>query len=90
MTPPRLIAWSKVFGARWLLFAVREQHLEPLSETNCSYHNTDRLTGVLAPIIFLCFGGYMRRGFRDVGEGLKRYAEDMYAKTKPDGLPHQG
>ena len=76
---PRLIAWSKEFGARRLLFAMREQHLEPVNETSCRYHNTDRLTGVLAALVFLCFGGYMRRGFSDVGLGLKRYAEAMYA-----------
>ena len=76
---PRLIAWSKEFGARRLLFAMREQHLEPVNETSCRYHNTDRLTGVLAALVFLCFGGYMRRGFSDVGLGLKHYAEAMYA-----------
>ena len=84
---PRLLAWSKAFGARRMLFAIREQHLEPLSEASCCYHNTDRLTGVLAPLVLLCFGGYMRRGFRDVGEGLKIYAEALYAKTQIDGLP---
>lgn len=83
---PRLIAWSKAFGTRWLLLAVREQHLESLSETSCCYHNADRLTGVLAPIVYLCFGGYMRRGFHDVGEGLKGHAEALYAETKIDGL----
>ena len=75
---PRLIAWSKEFGTLRLLFAMREQHLEPVTETSCSYYNTDRLTGVLAPLVLLCFGGYMRRGFNDAGLGLKRYAEAMY------------
>lgn len=56
---PRLIAWQKTFGARWLLHTVREQHLEPVDETSCSYHNTDRLTGVLAPVVLLSFGGYI-------------------------------
>lgn len=72
---PRLIAWQKTFGARWLLHAVREQHLEPVGKSACSYCNTDRLTGVLAPMVFVCFGGYMRRGFNAVAEGLKAYAE---------------
>ena len=76
---PRLIAWKKEFGARWLLLAVREQHLEAGNESSCSYFNTDRLTGVLAPIVLVCFGGYMRRGFADVAEGLKAYAEATYA-----------
>ena len=82
---PRLIAWRKTFGARWLLVAVREQHLEPVSETACQYHNTDRLTGMLAPLVFLCFGGYMRRGFTDVGDGLRRYSEAKYATSRSGG-----
>ena len=82
---PRLIAWGKTFGARWLLAAVREQHLEPVSEASCRYHNTDRLTGLLAPLVLLCAGGYMRVGFTDVGEGLKRQSEALYKRSKPRG-----
>ncbi len=82
---PRLIAWEKKFGAPWLLLAVRGQHLEQVGKTSCIYHNTDRLTGMLAPVVFLCFGGYMRRGFDDVAEGLKEYAEAIYAETGTNG-----
>lgn len=82
--PTRLIAWGKTFGARWLLAAVREQHLEAESGTSCVYHNTDRLSGVLAPIVLRYFGGFMRRGFTDAGKGLRRYAETMYAKKGRD------
>ncbi len=81
----RLIAWSKSFGVRSLLFAVRKQRLEPVSATSCTYQNTDRLTGVLAPMVFLCFGPFMRRGFNDVGQGLKRYAEAQWASGKSSG-----
>ena len=84
---PRLIAWGKTFGARWLLATVREQHLEPVSEASCCYHNTDRLTGLLAPLVLLCSGGYMRVGFTDVGEGLKRQSEALYKRSKPRGGP---
>ena len=82
---PRLIAWTKTFGATWLLVAVREQHLEPRGEGACEYHNTDRLRGVLAPLVGRCFGGYMQRGFTDVGEGLRRYAEAQYGKATSGG-----
>ena len=83
--PTRLIAWKKAFGPSWLLLAVREQRLEPVNEGNCAYHNTDRLTGILAPIVFLCFGRYMRRGFNDVGKGLKRFAESTFARAESEG-----
>lgn len=82
---PRLIAWQKKFGTRWLLHAARQQHLEPVGESACSYHNTDRLTGVLAPMVFACFGGFMRRGFDDVAKGLKAYAEARQAEIETSG-----
>lgn len=82
---PRLIAWQKKCGVRWLLHAVREQHLKPVGESGCSYHNTDKLTGVLAPMVLACFGGYMRRGFEAATEGLKAYAEARQAGTDTNG-----
>ncbi len=79
---PRLIAWSRKFGASWFLFVVREQHLEPISDTSCSYHNVDLLSGVFSSIVSLFFGGYIRRGFSDVGVALKLRAETLYRETK--------
>ena len=79
---PRLVAWSRKFGASWFLFVVREQHLEPISDTSCSYHNVDLLSGVFSSIVSLLFGGYMRRGFSDVGVALKLRAETLYQEMK--------
>lgn len=73
---PRLLAWNRAFGARWLLFSLREQHIVTLGENLCSYHNIDRLSGLLAPLVRLTLGAYVRRGFTDVGKGLKNYAEN--------------
>ena len=74
---PRLIAWTKTFGARWFLVATRRQILEPVDEASCTYYNADQLTGLFAPVVWLLNGSYMRRGFDDVADGLKRYAEAM-------------
>ena len=82
---PRLIAWEKTFGARWLLHAVRRQHLAPVGATSCSYHNTDGLTGLLAPLVWACFGGTMRRGFAAMGEALKAHAEARHAGAGANG-----
>lgn len=84
---PRLISWSREFGASWLLFAVREQHLEPISDTSCSYHNVDLLSGVLSPIVSLFFGSYMRHGFGDVGVALKLRAETLYREMENQRSP---
>ena len=81
---PRLIAWTKTFGVRWFLVAVRRQILEPVDETSCTYHNTDQLTALLAPVVLLLNGNYMRRGFNDVGEGLKHYAEAMHVRAETE------
>lgn len=57
----------------------------PVGKTSCSDHNTDKMTGVLAPLVFVCFGRYMRRGFDDVADGLKAYAEALDAGTATNG-----
>ena len=85
---PRLLAWSRSFGPRWLLFAVREQRIEVLRDSRSSYHNVDRLSGLLAPLVWLTLGGYMRRGFTDAGLGLKPYAEAKIA-ARTDSATHE-
>ena len=67
---------------------MRRQVLEPLDETRCAYHNTDQLTGLLAPVVLLLNGGYMRRGFNDAAEGLKRHAEALYERKGAEEAPH--
>ena len=76
---PRLLAWSRPFGWSWLLFALREQHIEALGENHCSYHNIDHLSGLLAPLVRLTHGVYIRRGFTDAGLGLKTFAEAKFS-----------
>lgn len=83
---PRRIAWRKTFGARWLLANLREQRLEPAGDGGCTYRNTETLTGLLAPAVFLLFGGYMRRGFNAAGAGLKRYAEAKVANAQAGAI----
>lgn len=84
---PRLLAWSRPFGFRRLLFALREQHIEALGENRCSYHNIDDLSGLLAPLVRLTHGAYMRRGFTDTGLALKKHAENQYACTAKPIFP---
>ncbi len=42
-------------------------------------------TAVPAPMVLVCFDGYMRRGFGDVAEGLKAYTEAIHAGTGTNG-----
>lgn len=64
-----------------VLFHLKFGAQAPVGKTSCSYHNADKMTGVLAPMVLACFGGYMRRGFDDVAEGLKAHAEAIHAET---------
>ena len=42
------------------------------------------ILSLLAPMVFVCFA-YMRRGFGDVAEGLKAYAEAIHAGNGTNG-----
>lgn len=72
---PHLLAWSTKIGHPFLLSARREQRLEALGETRCSYLTTDAFTGLLTPLVMLLFGRLIRRGFNDMAVSLKGYAE---------------
>lgn len=80
--PPRLISWGGSFGARWLSGFVREQHLEPLGENSCRYHNVERLSGLLAPMMLLFLGRLTRRNFTSVATELKQRAESKHNETE--------
>lgn len=80
--PPHLMSWQKAFPHKSVLFAVRDQIIESDSQLSCIYHNTDTLTGLIAPIIGPTFGRYMEKGFNEVGEALKVRAESLYIKLK--------
>lgn len=77
--PPRVFSWGTVFGVSWIFRGVREQHLEPVSESSCRYYCRERMTGLLVPLILAIFGNHMRRSYAKVGRELKRYAEAKHA-----------
>ena len=73
--PPHLLAWGVTMGARFLLVARREQHIETLGETRCRYFTTDETRGLLTPLVALLFGRLIRQGFNDLAAALKARAE---------------
>lgn len=74
IAPASLVLFHLKFGAR-----------APVGKASCSYHNADKMTGVPAPMVFVCFGRYMRRGFDDVADGLKARAEALDAGAATNG-----
>ncbi len=81
--PPERLVWTTKIGHRAMLFARREQHLEPLGETRCRYVTTDAFSGLLTPLVVLLFGPLVRRGFNDVARGLKARAEATSGGNRP-------
>ena len=73
--PPHLLAWGTTMGHPVLLSALREQRVEPLSETRCRYLTTDATSGLLTPLVALLFGRLIRQGFNDMAAALKARAE---------------
>ena len=76
--PPRRLAWGTDFGNRSLLTAKRTQFITPIDATSCSYHTTDTMSGLIAPLVRLLFAKLVLRGFDDTGRALKRRAEAIH------------
>ena len=75
--PPRLLAWYTTMGTRFLLYALREQRLEALGESQCRYVTTDAFSGLLTPLVVAVAGRAVERGFNSVAHGLKQRAEAL-------------
>ena len=78
LEPPNLLAWRTTMGGPRMLHALRRQHLEARDGGGCRYHTTDEFTGLLAPVVMLFAGGFVRRGFNAVAWGLKKRAEELH------------
>lgn len=78
-TPHSRIAWGMCLGSTWLLHAEREQVVEALGAASCRYSTTDRMGGLLAPIVLALYGG-------SVTSGLERFAAALKARAEAQAL----
>lgn len=74
---PTKLSWGMEMGSKYLLTALREQYLTPISETRCSYYSTDLLQGGLTPIVKLLFAKSIQQGFNNMAYALKQRAESL-------------
>lgn len=72
---PNLLSWGMTMGAKFLLVALREQHLKPIGEERCSYQSTDAFEGLLTPVVKAFFGNSIRDGFNAMAYALKERVE---------------
>lgn len=85
---PRRLAWGMHMVAAPLLVANRYQILEPLGPARTRYTSTDRLSGLLAPLVRAFYAEPMRAGFALAAEGLKRRCESLLQQQGASASAH--
>lgn len=77
--PPTLLTWSSVYWKPLFLTATKTQIVTPLGAGRCTYHTTDTMAGLLAPVVRMLFARSILRGFEETASALKRRAEELHA-----------
>jgi hypothetical protein len=79
---PRELSWGMKLGFEFLLKALREQHIEKVSESSCTYQTWDALSGLLMPLVIGLFKTDMQNGFNNMAYALKTRAEQIWAEKQ--------
>jgi len=82
---PRELSWGMKLGFEFLVKALREQHLEKVSDTSCTYQTSDALAGLLTPLVVSLFKADMQNGFNSMAYALKTRAEQIWAEGQRMG-----
>ena len=77
--PPTRLTWSSVYGSRSLLTASKTQIVNSLGPDRCTYHTTDVMAGLLAPIVRALFAREILRGFEETADAPRGRAETLHA-----------
>jgi hypothetical protein len=69
------LAW----GMNWTGFlkAERIQRITSLPDGKIEYFTEDVISGIMCPLVHILYGKYIQRGFENVAESLKTYAEKL-------------
>lgn len=71
----KTICWGMHLGHPVFLCANRWQELRALGPNRTEYSTTDKLSGLLAPLVMARYGQPMKVGFQSVADNLKLYVE---------------
>ncbi|MCG8668396.1 MAG: SRPBCC domain-containing protein [Pseudomonadales bacterium] len=82
VSPYQRLSWGMTMGAEFLLTALREQILNPISASCCTYQSTDAFAGMLTPVVKLLFQNSIKDGFNAMAYALKERAEYLYSCQK--------
>jgi hypothetical protein len=79
-SPPTRLSWEMTMLHPYLLHAEREQVLQPGSDgASCTYSTTDRMSGLLAPLVLALYAGSVAQGLQSFAAALKARAEALAA-----------
>jgi len=78
LQPGKTICWGMIMGHPLILCANRWQLLHRLDKGGTRYETVDKLSGLLAPLVWLLYGKPMRLGFEVVANSLKQRAEALF------------
>ena len=75
MDKPRQMAWSMKLMSSKLLAARRDQMIEKVDDSSCTYETMDVFEGLLAPLVMRLFKQDVEGGFNNMAQALKVRAE---------------
>lgn len=76
--PCRLLSWEQRPTETNKDAARRDQYIESIDAERCTYVTTDIFLGVNADIIMREHGAWVKTGFDQIAEDLKKHAEALY------------
>jgi hypothetical protein len=80
VTEPTRLVWVLDIGLPWLIRAERTQTITPVGAQQCQYETTDRIRGLLAPLVEMMMGRALRAGFLAQSEALARRVEEWVSE----------
>jgi len=79
---PTELSWGMKLGFEFLVTTLREQHIEKVSETSCTYRTWDAFSGLLMPLVMGLFKADVQNGFNNMTYALKARAEQIWAEKQ--------
>lgn len=81
ISKPNQMVWKAKYGGSMMLKKRREQNLEKINRTTCTYQTSDAFYGTVTPIVLSLFEDDLVNGFNDMAYALKDRAEAFYQKS---------
>ncbi|MDG1483564.1 MAG: SRPBCC domain-containing protein [Myxococcota bacterium] len=82
IAPPHQLVWVLDIGLPWLIRAERTQTITAIRSDRCRYETTDRIRGLLAPVVELMMGRALRSGFARHSEAMSCRVEGLVSDRR--------